>query len=198
MAEVYSHPIMALNTSLRACSAVIDILIAVIMSYYLMKQGIPKIPRYTPLFYFGSLAIKLTPSVGSSRKMYFRLISLTVSTGIWTAIVATADFCLMAAYQEQLYYTIFEFPLCSLYVSVLLANLNSREFVKGSEEPWQGVSPSRRSISTIPVRGTVGAAEDYPPSQAMMMLDLTPSVDGKFKHDTVDFSPKMASNYLTV
>ncbi|KAH9918275.1 uncharacterized protein B0H18DRAFT_1031817 [Fomitopsis serialis] len=143
LATLSLGPSVALNISLRACSACVDIFIAVTMSYYMIKQGVPELSH--------------------SQKMYFRLFLMTINTGMWTATIATLDFILMAIYRDDLWYAIFESPLGSFYVGVLLANLNAREFIRGSEEIWHDMSTFRissfppASHNTIPADGRLPA-----------------------------------------
>ncbi|KAL5531032.1 hypothetical protein ACEPAG_3908 [Sanghuangporus baumii] len=149
-AVLSTSSITALNISLRACSAVVDIFIAVSMSYYLIKRGIPQF--------------------SSTKKMYFRLFILTINTGAWTALFATIDFCLMAAYRNDLWYTMFEWPLCSLYLSVLLVNLNTREYVRGSvaTKVWQGSAVQADTFGS----GTNGSRTLEPRKDTFMMIGI--------------------------
>ncbi|KAL5536468.1 hypothetical protein ACEPAF_290 [Sanghuangporus sanghuang] len=149
-AVLSTSSITALNISLRACSAAVDIFIAVSMSYYLIKRGIPQF--------------------SSTKKMYFRLFILTINTGAWTALFATIDFCLMAAYKNDLWYTIFEWPLCSLYLSVLLVNLNTREYIRGpvATKVWQGSAVQADAFGS----GNIGNRTLEPRKDTFMMIGI--------------------------
>lgn len=81
--------------------------------------------------------------------MIYRMMMLTILSGIWTSVfsllvlilVSTTcfpfviklieDCTKVAASPTTLWYCVFEFPISPLYISTLLANLNSRAFVRG-------------------------------------------------------------------
>jgi hypothetical protein len=83
-----------------------------------------------------------------------RLVIVTVASGIWTAVFALLVAILVCHYawlvkgqppqlslqadarKDALWYTMFDNPLCTLYLSTLLVNLNSRDFVKGEHSSW--------------------------------------------------------------
>jgi hypothetical protein len=100
-----------LGISVRACSAVTDIAIGAAMGYLLTRNGPSPFQR--------------------TRRMIYRLLMLTVLTGLWTSIFSLLVLILVAKLPDGLWYCIFEFPLSSLYLSTLLANLNARRFVRG-------------------------------------------------------------------
>nr|VWO95651.1 N/A [Ganoderma boninense] len=101
-----------LGTSGRAVIAFVDIAIVGLMIFSLLKDGYP--------------------TFQNSRKMIFRLMVLTINTGVWTAIFAIVDLALILPFQNQLYYAAVDFPLTSLYLNSLLANLNAREYVRSA------------------------------------------------------------------
>ncbi|KAH9918267.1 uncharacterized protein B0H18DRAFT_958007 [Fomitopsis serialis] len=175
-----SRPVVALNISLRACSACVDLFIAITMSYYLIKQGIPKFSH--------------------TQKMYFRLFLMTINTGMWTATIATLDFILMAIYRDDLWYAIFEWPLGSLYLCVLLANLNAREFIRGREQIWHDMSTSGRNNFAPASRGPVAADGRLPAlcvtAQAgdMMMVNLS-HADSKQSQDATAATTETNSKF---
>ncbi|KAI1797000.1 hypothetical protein LXA43DRAFT_497930 [Ganoderma leucocontextum] len=102
----------ALGTSGRAAVAFVDIGIVVLMIYALLKDG--------------------PPQFKSSQKMIFKLIVLTINTGLWTAVFAIIVLALLIRYPNDLFYTAIDFPLTSLYLNSLLANLNARESIRGT------------------------------------------------------------------
>ncbi|KAJ7248180.1 hypothetical protein B0H12DRAFT_1235087 [Mycena haematopus] len=51
------------------------------------------------------------------------------TSGAWTAILAVLDFISILAFPIDFTFCIFELPLCSLYLSTLLLNLNARTFI---------------------------------------------------------------------
>ncbi|PIL27193.1 hypothetical protein GSI_10336 [Ganoderma sinense ZZ0214-1] len=69
------------------------------------------------------------PKFKSSRRMVFRLLIITVNTGFWTAVFAIIDLALIVPFPNQLYWCAVDFPLTSLYLNALLANLNTREYI---------------------------------------------------------------------
>jgi hypothetical protein len=108
------HVELSLNISMRACSAAVDIFIAVMMTFYLFQKG--------------------TPELSKTKALYYRILLLTINTGAWTALFAIMDFTLMIAFPKDIIYTIFEWPLCPLYLCMMLSNLNARNFLRGSDD----------------------------------------------------------------
>ncbi|KAM5537178.1 hypothetical protein V8D89_009111 [Ganoderma adspersum] len=102
----------ALGISGRAAIAFVDIAIVALMIHVLLKDGAPQFK--------------------SSRKMIFKLIVLTINTGLWTAVFAIIVLALLIRYPNDLFYTAIDFPLTSLYLNSLLANLNARESIRGT------------------------------------------------------------------
>lgn len=101
---------ISFEISLRATSVLVDITIVACLTYLLAKT------RHTGLAF--------------SDRMIYRIIVLTVNTGACTAVVALVDFALIAAYPHGLYFCVLEFPLSSLYINALLANLNIRQYLR--------------------------------------------------------------------
>lgn len=95
-----------------------------------------------------------------TQRMIFRVVIVTINTGLWTALVALVDLIMLAADPKDLRFTILEFPICSLYFSTLLANLNSRSYVRNGrgrgESLWNELNTSHlgRAISGNPGRDT--------------------------------------------
>ncbi|TFK68123.1 hypothetical protein BDN72DRAFT_858655 [Pluteus cervinus] len=73
-------------------------------------------------------------------RMIIRLMFISINTGAWTALFAVIVVILSAAYPGKLVNTVTFFPLASLYVNTLLANLNSRDYV---------MSPGSNEVQTI-------------------------------------------------
>ncbi|KAF9483202.1 hypothetical protein BDN70DRAFT_929377 [Pholiota conissans] len=99
----------ALNMVIRIMAATIDIMIAVAMVYLLRVTT----PRFT-----------------KSKQLVQRMLIVTVSSGSLTAFFATVVMILLAVSPYHLFFCIFDFPLGSLYFNSLLANLNSRSFIR--------------------------------------------------------------------
>jgi hypothetical protein len=74
------------------------------------------------------------PAFQRTQRMIYRLIMLTIVSGLWLSIFSILVLALVAALPSELWYCMFEFPLTSLYLSTLLANLNARQFVRGKSE----------------------------------------------------------------
>ncbi|OCH87212.1 hypothetical protein OBBRIDRAFT_806231 [Obba rivulosa] len=74
--------------------------------------------------------------------------------GCWTSLFALLDLCLVAAYPHGLQFCIFEFPLGSLYVNTVMANLNARDYIKGSDSGsinWTAGTMHRSGSQDIPM-----------------------------------------------
>lgn len=61
-----------------------------------------------------------------------RLVIMTVNTGLWTAVVGLIELSLVAAFRTGTQFWIAEFPIGSLYVNTLLANLNARQYIRNA------------------------------------------------------------------
>ncbi|KAI0666403.1 hypothetical protein C8Q78DRAFT_1059322 [Trametes maxima] len=145
LAALSAPRMIAFETALRATSAFVDIMIAAAMLYLLIQNR--------------------RSEFSSSKKMIFRLIIMTINTGLWTAVVALIDFSLIAAFPKGLQFCAFEFPLSSLYVNTLLANLNARQFLRRTDGDYNsygnetgGGSMVLRSVATT--RGTTTKVHD--------------------------------------
>ncbi|KAF7342112.1 hypothetical protein MVEN_01798700 [Mycena venus] len=103
-----TQQLTAIAISLRAAGAAADILITGSMIYLLTQ------PR-----------IQFT----STQRLVFRLLVLSINSGAWTAILAVLDFIFILAFPVYFTFCIFELPICSLYLSTLLVNLNARKFL---------------------------------------------------------------------
>ncbi|PIL27184.1 hypothetical protein GSI_10326 [Ganoderma sinense ZZ0214-1] len=94
----------------RSVGAFVDIMITSAMVYLLAKNRQPDIRR--------------------SNKMIYRLIIMTVNTGMWTAVIALVDVALIAAFTDGLQLFAVDLPLNPIYLNMLLANLNARRLVR--------------------------------------------------------------------
>ncbi|KAA1475640.1 hypothetical protein DENSPDRAFT_932493 [Dentipellis sp. KUC8613] len=135
-----------ITISLRSVTAAEDIIIAASMIFLVLKEGLPEFR--------------------STRRMVYRLILVTFNTGFWTAVVAIVELAMVAHFPDGLQFMVLEAPLCSLYFTSLLANLNSREFIKGdhftswndSELSSNGNGRSRGSHSKVTSSSTTDEA----------------------------------------
>ncbi|KAJ6562494.1 hypothetical protein B0H19DRAFT_1375558 [Mycena capillaripes] len=103
-----TQELTAVAISLRASGAAADIIITGTMIYLLTKPN----AQFT-----------------STQKLVFRLLVLSINSGAWTAILAVLDFISIVAFPVDFTFCIFELPICSLYLSTLLVNLNARRFI---------------------------------------------------------------------
>ncbi|KAF8130262.1 hypothetical protein EV363DRAFT_1167870 [Boletus edulis] len=108
-------------------AAGIDVLIAVFMTFLLVRQGIAT--------NFGKRARIFV--VWSDHEFWFastahllqRLIVFAVNTGTWTALFSLLTIILLHLFPSHLIYTTFVIPQCPVYCNTLLANLNARAYV---------------------------------------------------------------------
>ncbi|EKM50902.1 uncharacterized protein PHACADRAFT_212818 [Phanerochaete carnosa HHB-10118-sp] len=138
-ATLSSHRIFAIAIVARSVSAFADIMIAVWMAALLSRKTGEK-------------------TFSSSNRMVYRLIIMSINSGFWTALVALIDLSLIAWNYTDLAFSICEYPLTSLYVNMILANLNVREYLRGT---WQG--------SKV-IEGTFGSTDTAPRDVAPIPL----------------------------
>ncbi|KAJ7430413.1 hypothetical protein B0H11DRAFT_2135886 [Mycena galericulata] len=105
-----SLQLTAVAISLRACGAATDILVTGAMIYLLLK---PRNSNHFP----------------STQKIVFRLIIMSINSGLWTALFAVLDLISIVAFPTDFTFCVFELPLCSMYLSTMLVNLNARKFI---------------------------------------------------------------------
>ncbi|KAI9065206.1 hypothetical protein FKP32DRAFT_1674856 [Trametes sanguinea] len=174
IALLSTRRIIAMEISLRACSAVVDIVIAGVMTYLLYTR------RRSDLI--------------ASKRMIHRLILLTAVTGFWTAIVALVDLVLMGVYTHGLQFGYLEYPLCSLYVNALLANLNARHFVrKGDVIKFSTFHESEDG--TMAVRGSeVSSSRHTAPGKGTPAMTIMVDTD---RIVNADYSESMESVKVT-
>ncbi|KAI0325571.1 hypothetical protein GY45DRAFT_218107 [Cubamyces sp. BRFM 1775] len=108
-----------LELSLWSCNILVDIAIMIGMVILLLRQRHSEYRR--------------------SHKLIGRLMVMVVNTGLCTTVVAILDLILVLVFPDGIQYCALEFPLGSLYVNALLANLNCREFVRKSEVDWDSL-----------------------------------------------------------
>ncbi|RDB25722.1 hypothetical protein Hypma_006345 [Hypsizygus marmoreus] len=101
-------------------SAGIDVLIAASLSYYVWR-------------------FKTTLSgFRSTDKLLDRVAVLTINTGVWTALCSLFTIITITAFPSSPAFTAVAFLICPLYCNTLLANLNSRGFLRGSDDDPMG------------------------------------------------------------
>ncbi|KAF7353505.1 hypothetical protein MSAN_01540100 [Mycena sanguinolenta] len=143
-----TRQLTAIAISLRASGAATDILIAGTM-IYLLNQPCVHIPSMS----------------SRTRRLLSRIIILSINSGAWTAILAVLDFIFIVAFPVDFTFCIFELPLCSLYLSTLLLNLNARKFIEPvqtnislADITWSGDRTRSQSGETIPHELSAGPA----------------------------------------
>ncbi|KAF9238077.1 hypothetical protein BU15DRAFT_62724 [Melanogaster broomeanus] len=97
------------------------------------------------------------------------LSSISLNTGLWTAILALLSIVLGVYY-----------PLCSLYCNTLLANLNIRPYLRGGEQVYRfSVAPTLTNRSTAPATSFMLdiTAENSKAGQAGKLRGGLPSVE---------------------
>ncbi|GJJ08223.1 hypothetical protein Clacol_002432 [Clathrus columnatus] len=119
-AQMYSNQFTKyIWISNRACSVVVDVIIAVSMTYYLQKKSFSYNVRSNAL----------------SAKIFI----LIVNTGIWTATITIISFSsviLLVSSSPLNLFFLFELPLGFIYLNTFLANLNARHYIKGKRAEW--------------------------------------------------------------
>ncbi|KAI0919553.1 hypothetical protein AcV5_001588 [Taiwanofungus camphoratus] len=149
LAALGAEKMVAFETSIRATSAFVDVMIASLMTFLLVNTG--------------------RSSFARSNKMIFRLVAVTINSGIWTAVVAIIDLSLIAAFPHGLQFCAFEFPLSSLYVNTLLANLNARQYLRGKDAGWNVSSTTPQTgTSNIDLRPIGTARSAYTKNETSM------------------------------
>ncbi|EIM88695.1 uncharacterized protein STEHIDRAFT_166720 [Stereum hirsutum FP-91666 SS1] len=108
---ITSHSQFALALSIRCCTTADDVLIAAAIIYLLLRNGWPKFRK--------------------SRQQLLRLVMVTINSGAWTALFALLTVIFMSIYPSTLVSGVFDLSLPALHLTSLLANLNSRRYVRG-------------------------------------------------------------------
>jgi hypothetical protein len=124
---------MNIATSSLSVAAGADVLIAVFLTLLLTRKRIAT--GYT-----------------STAHILQRLMVFVVNAGIWTATFAILSLVLLHLYPTNLLYSVFAFPLCSVYCNTLLANLNARSYIRGD--------PVVDNIGAELAMGSPGASSD--------------------------------------
>ncbi|KAI9574189.1 hypothetical protein HD554DRAFT_5838 [Boletus coccyginus] len=99
-------------TSMLALAAAVDVLIAIALTFLLLRQ-------------------QAANGFASTAHILQRLVMFAVNTGIWTATFAVLALILLRALPSTLLTMVFAVPLSSLYCNTLLANLNARAYIRG-------------------------------------------------------------------
>ncbi|KAF8435795.1 hypothetical protein L210DRAFT_3762595 [Boletus edulis BED1] len=101
-------------TSCLSLSAAVDVLIAIAMTYLLLRM-------------------RNATGFANTAHILQRLIVFAVNTGTWTALFAVLSVVLLRLYPSTFLHALPAIPLCSLYCNTLLANLNARAYVRDGE-----------------------------------------------------------------
>ncbi|KAF8133371.1 hypothetical protein EV363DRAFT_1259064 [Boletus edulis] len=115
-------------------AAAADVLIAISMTFLLVRQ-------------------RTVTKFASTAHILQRLIVFSVNTGTWTATFALSTVILLNVFPNNWICTVTMIPLCAVYCNTLLANLNARAYVMGTETTYNVdvdlfSGPSSRSPDT--------------------------------------------------
>jgi len=120
---------VALSFTSLSLAAAVDILIAITMTFLLLRT-------------------RSKAGISNTAHILQRLTVFAVNTGIWTATFAIMAVIFLRVFPPAaLYYVLFGIPLSSLYCNTLLANLNARAYIRsGSMTPvFDGTMVENRS-----------------------------------------------------
>ncbi|KAF8414846.1 hypothetical protein L210DRAFT_166934 [Boletus edulis BED1] len=120
---------MALSYTALSLAAAVDILIAISMTFLLLRT-------------------RSKAGIANTAHILQRLTLFAVNTGIWTATFSILTVIFLHLFPPAvLYYALFGIPLGSLYCNTLLANLNARAYIlSGSMTPvFHGTMAEKRS-----------------------------------------------------
>jgi len=119
-----------------------------------------------------------------TEKLLLRLSVVIINTGLWTALVALFIILTLVIWPQIQIYVSLYFIVCPLYCNTLLANLNSREYVRGNDldtDTYGGSgimdgAPARNSRRSIVVqKSVVGPSISYPElASQTTRLSMTP------------------------
>ncbi|KAK0498686.1 hypothetical protein EDD18DRAFT_1350101 [Armillaria luteobubalina] len=125
-------------------TALCDILIAISMTYYLMRR---------------------TTNFRRTRLLVTRVVRLTIETGSVTAVVALLSFVLFVLFPHQAYFGTPGLLMAKLYANCVYMMLNSRFQIIGGRDTYM---PSTDiSITTTMIRDISQPAEDAQPAEGM-------------------------------
>ncbi|KAK0194336.1 hypothetical protein F5146DRAFT_431770 [Armillaria mellea] len=118
-------------------TALCDILIAVSMTYYLMRR---------------------TAEFRRTRFLVTKIIRLTIETGSLTAVVALLSFVLFTAFPNRAFFVTPGLIVPKLYANTIYMVLNSRFQIFGGRDTY--VSPTDISISTMMIRDAISQSTE--------------------------------------
>jgi len=100
-----------LSIAANAIAGGVDVVIAVCMLYYLRKEHCP---------------------FKGTKRMVTYLMAFTVNSGLWTALIAVVVMITEGVLPNNIIFAAIYNMLAGLYGNTVLANLNAREFIRGS------------------------------------------------------------------
>ncbi|KAI6045310.1 hypothetical protein EDC04DRAFT_2637151 [Pisolithus marmoratus] len=123
------------------------------------------------------LAMGRTGFSDRTERILFRLIIVSVNTGLWTALFGLLAVILLVTLPQDLVFSGLYFPLCTLYCNTLLATLNVRRFVRSTDvggayqlpsvtSNSKAKTPSRsaRTVVNVSMETTKASHETFEPS----------------------------------
>ncbi|KAI5992479.1 hypothetical protein EDD15DRAFT_2368252 [Pisolithus albus] len=82
-------------------------------------------------------------------RILIRLIVISVNSALWTALFGLLAVVFLVTLPQDMVFSGFYFPLCTLYCNTLLASLNVRRFVRGTDDGGSYQLPSVPSNSKL-------------------------------------------------
>ncbi|KAI9567068.1 hypothetical protein HD554DRAFT_2270467 [Boletus coccyginus] len=113
------NPFKTLATSGLSITAGIDILIAIFLTFLLIRK-------------------RSAIGYSSTAHVLQRLTVFAVNTGTWTAMFAFLSLILLHVFPSNMIYTVFVTPICPIYCNTLLANLNARAYIRAEATRHNG------------------------------------------------------------
>ncbi|KAG9313780.1 hypothetical protein JVU11DRAFT_6140 [Chiua virens] len=93
-----------------------DILISIFMTFLMLRE-------------------RTSNEFASTAHILHRATVFAVNTGIWPALFALSTITLMYVVKTAPYYVVLAIAICPVYCNTLLANLNARDYIRGSTTP---------------------------------------------------------------
>ncbi|KAF8643220.1 hypothetical protein AX16_009154 [Volvariella volvacea WC 439] len=134
-------------------SAVCDVIIAILMIYFLSKRN---------------------TGFKKTQMLVTKLIKLTVETGAITATIATLDVILFLVFQEKNYHTVPALTLAKLYSNTALAVLNSRIQIRGGRDDTGSSQDLHQTVPTSTIAPVVNVQKNvWSDNISMSRIDTT-------------------------
>lgn len=166
-AELSENPFRNILTLNLSIVTGVDVLIAIFLTFLLLRK-------------------RTTATFAGTAYTLQRLTVFAVNTGIWSATFALLTMILLHVFPLNLLYCVSGIPLCSVYCNTLLANLNAREYIRGSSTTHY-VDADLFSSSSLPV--SKSTKDDKQGGEPKVVT----SVQGIWKTTEVEMFPDSAN-----